>query len=98
MSVSLRPESLSLGPPGNGSLRGIVRNRIFLGSTAEYAIEVQGIGSLLAKADHHIGQGNLFKPGEPVAIGFAAGTPLAFPDTKNNGTNQRENQHVEIIS
>lgn len=98
VAVSLRPESLSLGAPGNGRLNGIVRNRIFLGSTAEYAIEVGGIGTLLAKADHLIGSKNLFKPGEPVAIGFTAGTPLAFPDSKNNGTNQRENKHVEIIS
>ena len=98
VSVSLRPESLSLGAPQSGPLKGIVRNRIFLGSTAEYAIEVQGIGTLLAKADHLIGQGNLFKPGEPVAIGYATGTPLAFPETKNNGTNQRVNNHVEIIS
>ncbi|TGV10923.1 ABC transporter ATP-binding protein [Mesorhizobium sp. M8A.F.Ca.ET.173.01.1.1] len=98
VSVSLRPESLSLGAPASGPLKGVVRNQIFLGSTAEYAIEVQGIGTLLAKADHLIGQGNLFKPGEPVAIGFATGTPLAFPETKNNGTNQRVNKHVEIIS
>ncbi|TPL93546.1 ABC transporter ATP-binding protein [Mesorhizobium sp. B2-3-12] len=98
VSVSLRPESLSLGAPDSGPLKGVVRNRIFLGSTAEYAIEVQGIGTLLAKADHVVGQGNLFKPGEPVAIGFATGTPLAFPETKNNGTNQRVNKHVEIIS
>ncbi|RWC45485.1 ABC transporter ATP-binding protein [Mesorhizobium sp.] len=98
VAVSLRPESLSLGAPGSGRLNGIIRNRIFLGSTAEYAIEVGGIGTLLAKADHLIGSKNLFKPGEPVAIGFTAGTPLAFPDTKNNGTNQRENKHVEIIS
>ena len=97
VSVSLRPESLSLSAPGSGALKGIVRNRIFLGSTAEYAIEVQGIGSLLAKADHVIGQGNLFKPGEPVAIGFAAGAPLAFPHAKNNGTNQREDQNAEIL-
>lgn len=97
VSVSLRPESLSLST-ADGSLKGIVRNRIFLGSTAEYAIEVQGIGSLLAKADHVIGQGNLFKPGEPVAIGFAAGAPLAFPDPKNNGTNQREDRNAEILS
>ncbi|RWE28461.1 MAG: ABC transporter ATP-binding protein [Mesorhizobium sp.] len=98
VSVSLRPESLSLGAPASGPLKGVVRNRIFLGSTAEYAIEVQGIGTLLAKADHLIGQGNLFRPGEPVAIGFATGTPLAFPETKNNGTNQRVDKHVEIIS
>lgn len=98
VAVSLRPESLSLCAPGSGRFNGIIRNRIFLGSTAEYAIEVGGIGTLLAKADHLIGSKNLFKPGEPVAIGFTAGTPLAFPDPKNNGTNQRENKHVEIIS
>ncbi|TKD26275.1 MAG: ABC transporter ATP-binding protein [Mesorhizobium sp.] len=98
VAVSLRPESLSLAAPGSGRLNGIIRNRIFLGSTAEYAIEVGGIGTLLAKADHLIGSKNLFKPGEPVAIGFTAGTPLAFPEPKNNGTNQRENKHVEIIS
>jgi spermidine/putrescine transport system ATP-binding protein len=98
VSVSLRPESLSLGAPGSGRLNGLVRNRIFLGSTAEYAIEVGGIGTLLAKADHLIGRGNLFKPGEPVAIGFTAGTPLAFPDSKNNGTIQREIKNVEIVS
>ncbi|BCM21811.1 ABC transporter ATP-binding protein [Mesorhizobium sp. J8] len=97
VSVSLRPESLSLSP-SEGALQGIIRNRIFLGSTAEYAIEVQGIGSLLAKADHVTGQGNLFKPGEPVAIGFAAGAPLAFPHANNNGTNQREDQNAEILS
>ncbi|TIT01510.1 MAG: TOBE domain-containing protein, partial [Mesorhizobium sp.] len=50
VAVSLRPESLSLGAPGSGRLNGIIRNRIFLGSTAEYAIEVGGIGTLLAKA------------------------------------------------
>jgi spermidine/putrescine transport system ATP-binding protein len=98
VSVSLRPESLSLGATEGSPFKGIVRNRIFLGSTAEYAIEVQGIGTLLAKADHLIGHGNLFKPGEPVAIGFASGTPLAFPETKNNGTNQRVAKNVEIIS
>ncbi|TRC95165.1 ABC transporter ATP-binding protein [Mesorhizobium sp. WSM4303] len=98
VSVSLRPESLSLGATEGSPFKGIVRNRIFLGSTAEYAIEVQGIGTLLAKADHVIGHSNLFKPGEPVAIGFASGTPLAFPEIKNNGTNQRVAKNVEIIS
>ena len=92
------PISRAITAAASGRLKGIVRNRIFLGSTAEYAIEVEGIGTLLAKADHVIGHGNLFKPGEPVAIGFASGTPLAFPETKNNGTNQRVAKNVESIS
>ncbi|TGR63706.1 spermidine/putrescine ABC transporter ATP-binding protein, partial [bacterium M00.F.Ca.ET.194.01.1.1] len=41
------------------------------------------IGSLLAKADHQIGRDNLFKPGEPVAIGFAAGAPLVVVRSPN---------------
>jgi spermidine/putrescine transport system ATP-binding protein len=98
VSVSLRPEALRLGAPGQGAFQGIVRNRIFLGSTAEYAIEVPALGTLLATADHQLSQGNLFKPGEPVAIGFAPGAPLAFSGAKENGEKQRETKNVEIIS
>lgn len=98
VSVSLRPEALRLSAPGNGLFQGTVRNRIFLGSTAEYAIEVPAIGTLLATADHQLSQGNLFKPGEPVAIGFAAGAPLAFSGEKDNGTKQRETKNVEVVS
>ena len=98
VSVSLRPEAVRLGASDSSALQGIVRNRIFLGSTAEYAIEVPGIGTLLATADHQKSQRNLFKPGEPVAIGFTPGTPLAFAGAKDNGTTKRENTHVEILS
>lgn len=98
VSVSLRPEALRLGAPGQGRLEGIVRNRIFLGSTAEYAIEVPFIGTLLATADHQLSQGNLFKPGEPVAIGFAPGAPLAFSGARDSGEKQRETKNVEVVS
>ena len=89
---------MRLGAPGQGTFQGIVRNRIFLGSTAEYAIEVPALGTLLATADHQLSQGNLFKPGEPVAIGFAPGAPLAFSGAKENGEKQRETKNVEIVS
>ncbi|MFE0013459.1 ABC transporter ATP-binding protein [Mesorhizobium sp. NPDC059054] len=97
-SVSLRPEALRLEAPGRGTLQGVVRNRIFLGATVEYVIEVPVLGTLMATADHQFVQGNLFEPGEPVAIGFASGAPLAFPGIKENGTKQRETRNVEIIS
>jgi spermidine/putrescine transport system ATP-binding protein len=96
--VSLRPEALRLAPAGRGAFQGTVSNRIFLGSIVEYAIEVPGIGTLLATADHNAGQGNLFKPGEPVAMSFNPGMPLAFPDANDNRVKQRESKHVEIIS
>lgn len=98
ISISLRPEALRLGAPGQGTLQGVVRNRIFLGSTAEYAVEVPALGTLMATADHQFSQGNLFEPGEPVAIGFAPGAPLAFPGARENGAKQRETRNVEIIS
>ncbi|MBT1157276.1 ABC transporter ATP-binding protein [Aminobacter anthyllidis] len=97
VSVSLRPEALRLGASEQGTFQGIVRNRIFLGSTAEYAIEVPALGTLLATADHQLSQ-DLFKPGEPVAIGFAPGAPLAFSGVKENGEKQRETKNVEIVS
>ena len=56
------------------------------------------MGTLLATADHNAGQGNLFKPGEPVAMSFNPGMPLAFPDASDNRIKQRESNHVEIIS
>ena len=96
--VSLRPEALRLAAAGQGAFQGTISNRIFLGSIVEYAIEVPGMGTLLATADHNAGQGNLFKPGEPVAMSFNPGMPLAFPDASDNRIKQRESNHVEIIS
>lgn len=98
VSISLRPEALRLGTPGQGGITGTVRNRIFLGSVAEYAIEVPAIGTLLATADQQFGQVDLFEPGEPVAIGFAPGAPLAFAGARDNGPKQRETKNVEIVS
>jgi spermidine/putrescine transport system ATP-binding protein len=98
VSVSLRPEALRLGTPaGEAGLSGIIRNRIFLGSTAEYAIEVPLLGTLLATADHSAAQSDLLRPGDPVAISFNPGAPLAFP-ASDNKTRQRESSHVEIVS
>jgi len=81
VSISVRPEAIRLGS-AQALLTGTIRNRIFLGSTAEYAIEVPGIGMLLASADHNSTETGLMKPGEPVAIGFAADAPLALPQTQ----------------
>lgn len=100
VSVSVRPEALRLAPPQDGGLQGTVSNRIFLGSTIEYAVEVPGVGTLLASANHS-GNDSLFAPGEPATIGFAPGAPLAFGTSSNevkNETKQREKNHVEIAS
>ena len=80
VAVSLRPEAIRLDVEG-AVLSGIVRNRIFLGATAEYAIEVPGLGMLLASADHAAHESGLKQPGEPVAIGLAGEAPLALPQS-----------------
>ncbi len=76
--VSIRPEAMRLGLAEGPRLRGTVHNRIFLGSTAEYAIEVEHVGMVLVAADHLAHGPGLKGPGDSVSIGFAQGAPLAF--------------------
>ncbi|HEX6093969.1 MAG TPA: TOBE domain-containing protein, partial [Dongiaceae bacterium] len=101
VSVSVRPESLRLAPPQGNGLRGTVSNRIFLGSTIEYALEVPGVGTLLASVNQSGGDA-LFAPGEAAAIHFGPRAALAFAGTNNNEgkneTKHRESNHVEIVS
>jgi spermidine/putrescine transport system ATP-binding protein len=97
----VRPESLRLAPPAGNGLRGTVSNRIFLGSTIEYALEVPGVGTLLASVNQSGGDA-LFAPGEAAAIHFGPRAALAFAGTNNkegkNETKHRESNHVEIVS
>ena len=76
--VSIRPEAMRLEAGEGPSLRGTVHNRIFLGSTAEYAIEIRDVGTVLVAADHLAHGPGLKGPGDSVSIGFAPGAPLAF--------------------
>jgi len=71
--VALRPEAIRLerGAANAGSLGGIVTHRIFLGSTAEYSVEVAGLGDLLVTADRKsMTESDLIEPGEKVALVF----------------------------
>ncbi|MDQ0391636.1 ABC transporter ATP-binding protein [Labrys monachus] len=79
VSVSIRPEALRLGATEGPLLQGTIQNRIFLGSTAEYAVDVIGLGTVMVTADHNANEAGLRGPGDSVAIGFAPGAPLAFP-------------------
>jgi len=80
--VALRPEAIRLSRPGPGSagIAGTVTNRIFLGATAEYAVQVPEVGQLLVTADHQSSSGSdLIEPGEPVELHFDPGSALLFP-------------------
>ena len=97
VSVSIRPEAITLGRGIGGQLDGLIANRIFLGSAVEYAIAVDGFGTILAMADHQAGRGDILKPGDAVAVRFAAGAPRAFAAADKNETRKREATHVEQV-
>jgi spermidine/putrescine transport system ATP-binding protein len=73
--VALRPEAISLhrqNGSASGRLSGIVTHRIFLGSSAEYSVAVDGLGDFLVTADRHdLSDGDLVEPNERVVLNFA---------------------------
>ena len=79
---ALRPEAIRLtraGGAGTG-LRGTVTHRIFLGSVAEYAVEVPSLGPFLATADRRgRNAAALVEPGEAVTSDFDPSSLKIFP-------------------
>lgn len=86
VTVPVRPEAMQIARASTAvtasphALRGTVANRIFLGSTVEYAIDVPGVGNLLATTEHHARVfSDLIDPGEEVCITFSPEAALVFP-------------------
>lgn len=81
--MALRPEAIrirSAGAAGDGALAGIVTHRIFLGSAAEYAVAVDGVGDVLVTTGHHAARdSDLFEPGDRVALEYDPASALVFP-------------------
>ncbi|MBW8299128.1 MAG: ABC transporter ATP-binding protein [Hydrogenophaga sp.] len=72
--VAIRPEAIRLsrtaGSEGS-SFKGTVTHRIFLGSAAEYAVTVAGLGDFLVTAERHgLSESDLVEPGETVFLNF----------------------------
>lgn len=87
-TAALRPEAIRLrraAGAGDG-LRGTVTHRIFLGSVAEYAVEVPGLGPFLVTADRRGAEAaDLVTPGETVTLDFDPSSLKVFPaDTRDN--------------
>ena len=82
-TVALRPEAIELvrqSSAGTGQLAGTVTHRIFLGSTAEYQISVDGLGDFLVTADRRsVQESDLVEPGERVVLNFDPGKMHVFP-------------------
>jgi spermidine/putrescine transport system ATP-binding protein len=73
VTVALRPEAIRLErkAAAAGGLGGTVTHRIFLGSSAEYSVEVAGLGDVLVTADRKtMTESDLIEPGEKVALVF----------------------------
>ena len=72
--VAIRPEAIRLTrtPAADvASFQGTVTHRIFLGSSAEYAVTVPGLGDFLVTADRRdMSASELVEPGETVFLGF----------------------------
>jgi len=80
--VAIRPESIRLTrmqAPDIASFKGTVTHRIFLGSSAEYAVTVPGLGDFLVTADRRsMNESDLVEPGEAVYLGFDPGAAHVF--------------------
>ncbi len=83
-TVSIRPEALKLRPDTTtttapaGVLAGLVTHRIFLGASVEYALDVTGIGPMLASADQRRHDAVLMDPGMRITIEIQPGAAIAF--------------------
>jgi ABC-type Fe3+/spermidine/putrescine transport system ATPase subunit len=80
-TLSLRPERVLLGPPGEGGiLRGRVVEAIYAGEVIRYWVEAEGAGRLLAKRPNDRRAAAL-QPGDSVAIDWHADDCKVFRST-----------------
>jgi spermidine/putrescine transport system ATP-binding protein len=81
--LAIRPEAIRLtraGSAGGHAFRGTVTHRIFLGSSAEYAVNVTDLGDFLVTADRRtLAESELVEPGESVFLGFDPAAAHLFP-------------------
>jgi spermidine/putrescine transport system ATP-binding protein len=81
--LAIRPEAIRLTreqAAGGASFKGVVTHRIFLGSSAEYAVNVPALGDFLVTADRSImNESDLVAPGEAVFLGFDPAAIHIFP-------------------
>jgi len=80
--MAIRPETIRLTRAANGgpAFKGTVTHRIFLGSSAEYAVTVADLGDFLVTADRrNLTESELVEPGEAVFLGFDPAAAHVFP-------------------
>lgn len=70
VTVTVRPESLTLGPAGSGIMRGRIAKIVYLGATVEYEIDAGGDKPILAVTYNPVSEG-ILKAGEEVGVAFS---------------------------
>jgi iron(III) transport system ATP-binding protein len=70
VTVTIRPESLKLGPAGSGIIRGRIAKIVYLGATVEYEVDAGGEKPILAVMYNPVSEG-IMKAGEEVGITFS---------------------------
>ncbi|MCU0983482.1 MAG: ABC transporter ATP-binding protein [Acetobacteraceae bacterium] len=72
MSLAVRPEAITLSPPGGTGLPGTVRRAVFVGNHMEYEVDTPaGELFLIGPA-----AGQVFSANDPVTVAFARAIPL----------------------
>jgi spermidine/putrescine transport system ATP-binding protein len=82
--LSVRPEAIRIGSasPTDAGLKGVVTHRIFLGASAEYSVDVPGIGSMLVLSGRDAtGTAELHDPGATVGLDISPDAPRIFSVT-----------------
>jgi spermidine/putrescine transport system ATP-binding protein len=83
VTLALRPEAITLHRQNqsiSGRLSGVVTHRIFLGSSVEYSVSVNGLGNFLITADRHVlSESSLVEPNERVVLSFNPDAAHIFP-------------------
>jgi spermidine/putrescine transport system ATP-binding protein len=81
--IAIRPEAIRISRAAAAeglSFNGTVTHRIFLGSSAEYAVTVPGLGDFLVTADRrNLDESDLAAPGEAVVLSFDPKAAHVFP-------------------
>ena len=82
--LSIRPESITMKrttAKSDAILPGTITHRIFLGASAEYVVDVQGVGDIMVATDGRTGTNTaVFETGDRVDIQVAPSVPRVFAD------------------
>jgi spermidine/putrescine transport system ATP-binding protein len=78
--VSIRPEQLSLAPPGGGVFEGVVERLIYLGTDTQHLVRLADGARMIVRTQNADEAATAFAPGEPVALKVREGAARLLVD------------------